>query len=131
MDTLDWIKNKKPTINPINKEDNKCFQYAVTAVLNYKEIRNDLQRITKIKPFTAKYNWEGIDYPSEKDNWKKFEKNNLAIALNVLYSKNKKRFPVYPSKHNSKREKQIILPMIPNGEGCHDIAVKKLLGLLR
>ena len=23
----DWIKNKKATINPINKKDNKCFQY--------------------------------------------------------------------------------------------------------
>ena len=21
-----------------------------------------------------KYNWEGINYPSENDNWKKFEK---------------------------------------------------------
>ena len=25
----DWIKNKKATINPVNKKDNKCFQYAV------------------------------------------------------------------------------------------------------
>ena len=28
----DWIKNKKATINPINKKDNKCFQYVVTVV---------------------------------------------------------------------------------------------------
>ena len=25
IDSLDWIKNKKGTINPINKKDNKCF----------------------------------------------------------------------------------------------------------
>ena len=25
-DSLDWIKNKKATINPIDKKDNKCFQ---------------------------------------------------------------------------------------------------------
>ena len=25
---------------------------------------------TKIKPFINKYNWEGINYPSENDNWK-------------------------------------------------------------
>ena len=31
----DWIKNKKATINLVNKKDNKCFQYAVTVVLNY------------------------------------------------------------------------------------------------
>ena len=30
----DWIKNKKTTINPINKKD-KCFQYAVTVALYY------------------------------------------------------------------------------------------------
>ena len=37
IDSPDWIKNKKATINPINKKDNKCFQYAVTAALYYKE----------------------------------------------------------------------------------------------
>ena len=25
IDSPDWIKNKKATINPINKKDNKCF----------------------------------------------------------------------------------------------------------
>ena len=30
----DWIKNKKAIINPINKKDDKWFQYAVTVALN-------------------------------------------------------------------------------------------------
>ena len=34
VDSPDWIKNKKATINPINKKDNKCFQYALTVALN-------------------------------------------------------------------------------------------------
>ena len=34
IDSPDWIKNKKATINTINKKDNKCFQYAVTVALN-------------------------------------------------------------------------------------------------
>ena len=55
-----------------------------------KQIKKDPQTITKIKPFIDKYNWEGIDYPSEKDYWKKFEKNNLTITLNVLYTKAEK-----------------------------------------
>ena len=29
-DSPDWIKNKKAAINPIDKKDNKCFQYPVT-----------------------------------------------------------------------------------------------------
>ena len=32
---------------------------------------------------TNKYNWEGINYPSKKYDWKKFERNNVTIALNV------------------------------------------------
>ena len=56
IDYIDWIKCKKTTINSINKKDNKCFQYAITVALNYEEIKNDPQRITKIKPFTNKYN---------------------------------------------------------------------------
>ena len=31
VDSLDWIKNKKATINPMNKKNNKSFQYAVTS----------------------------------------------------------------------------------------------------
>ena len=60
----------KTTINPINKKDNKCFQYAETVALNHKEIKKDPQRITKIKPFINKYNWEGINFASEKYDWK-------------------------------------------------------------
>ena len=46
-----------------------------------------------------------------------YEKNNLTIALNVLYAKKEKIYPAYVSKHNSNREKQVILFMISNGEG--------------
>ena len=51
IDSSDWVKNKNSTINPINKKDYKCFQYAVTIALNYDEMKKDPQRITKIKPF--------------------------------------------------------------------------------
>ena len=35
----------------------------------------------------SKYKWEGINFPSEKEDRKKFRKNNVTIALNVLYAK--------------------------------------------
>ena len=38
-----WIKNKKCTINPQNK-DNKCFQYTVIISLYQKEIKNNPER---------------------------------------------------------------------------------------
>ena len=37
IEAPEWIKNKKATINPQNKND-KCFQYAVTIALNYNRI---------------------------------------------------------------------------------------------
>ena len=40
--------------------------------------------------FINKYNWKEINFPSEKDNWKKLEKNDVLIALNVLYTKKEK-----------------------------------------
>ena len=115
-DSPDWIKNKKGTINPINKKDNKCFQYAVTLPVNYEKIGKYAERIIKIKPFKNKYNWEGIHYPSEKDDWKKNEKSDVKIDLNDLYAKKENIYPFYASKHNSNREQQVILLMISNGE---------------
>ena len=78
------IKNKKATTSPIN-DDNKSFQYAATIALNHKEKGRNLQRASEVNPFKVKYNWEGLDYPSKKDDLKKFEKNNPKIGLNVLY----------------------------------------------
>ena len=74
IDSLDWKKKKKATINPINKKDKKCFKKGVTVSLNHEEIKKGLQRITKTKPFISKYNWEGINFPSEKDDCKKIWK---------------------------------------------------------
>ena len=45
---------------------------------------------------------------------KTFEKNNLTIALNVLYTNKMEICSAYTSKCNSDREKQITLLMIPN-----------------
>ena len=44
--------------------------------------------------------------------------------------KDKKINPAYVSRHNSNSEKQVILLMIPNGEGLHYLVVKKLSALL-
>ena len=36
--------------------------------------------ITKVKPFIDECNWEGITYPSGKDDWTKFKKNNISLS---------------------------------------------------
>ena len=82
IDFPKWLKDKKSTINPKNN-DYKCFQYAVTLALNYDEINNHPDRISKIKPFIEEYNWKDIDFPSTSKDWKKIELNN-EVALNIL-----------------------------------------------
>ena len=32
-----WLKDKGATINPKNKNNNKCFQYAITVALNHEK----------------------------------------------------------------------------------------------
>ena len=39
--SLEWIKNKGVTINPKNTKNNNCFQYAITAGLNYQNINHN------------------------------------------------------------------------------------------
>ena len=62
-----------------------CFQYALTVALNYQNIEKNPQRILKIKPFINQCDWKKIDFPSEQKDWKNFELNNKAVALNIFF----------------------------------------------
>ena len=55
--SLEQIINKKATIKSKNNDD-KCFQYALTAALIYQNIKNNLQTISKIMSFINQYNWK-------------------------------------------------------------------------
>ena len=74
--------------------------------MNHERIAKYPEIIEKTKSFIDRYNLEGINYLSEKkDDWKRLEKNNPKIALNVLYVKKMNVCPTYISKHNSNCEK--------------------------
>ena len=93
IDSPNWVKSKKATINLINKKYGKCFQCFITVALNQEEIGTRPERF--YITFVNKHNRKGINYPSAKDDWKKFEKNNVTIAPNVLYAKNEKMYPIF------------------------------------
>ena len=129
----EWLINKRATINPKNK-DNKCFQYSITVALNHQNIENHPERISNIKPFINQYNWEGIDFPAGIKDWKKFERNNKTIALNILFMQHNTKtiHLAYKSKYNRKRENQVVLLIITNREQTdeadkwHYIALKSV-----
>ena len=62
--------------------------------------KNCTQKVSNIS-FISKFNRDRIKYPSKIDDWKTFEKNNLMIALNVLYIKERVICHAYISKINS------------------------------
>ena len=85
INSPEWIKNKKVTLNPQNTKDNKCFQYAITTALNYQNIDHHPERISKLKPFIDNYKWDNICSPAGHKDYSAFEKNNSGIAVNILY----------------------------------------------
>ena len=56
IESPEWIKNKGVTINPKINKNNNCFQYAITAGLNYQNINHNPERISTLKPFINNYN---------------------------------------------------------------------------
>ena len=118
---------KRVTINPKNK-NNKCFQYSATVELNHQIIKNHPERISNIQSIIDQYNWNSLDFPAGIKDWKKFEQNNKTIALNILFiPHNTKTINLaYKSKYNRKRENQVVLLMITNGEQWHYIALKSV-----
>ena len=73
----------KVAINPRNYND-KCFQYAATFPLNYKEIKWNTETVSDVKPFINKYMGKGIKYLSKIDDWATLEKKNHITAINIL-----------------------------------------------
>ena len=67
LNSLGWLRGKKETI--ISGDND--FRNALNDALNYQNI--------------DKYNWKGIDFPAGSKDWKKFERNNKKIALNILF----------------------------------------------
>ena len=106
----EWLRNKKESMT---NEDN-CFQNALNDSLDYQTIKTHPEIISKLKSYINQYNWKDINFPSDKEDWKKFEHNNKEIALNVLsVPHNKKEMELaYTSKYNYKREEQVIQLMI-------------------
>ena len=126
------MKNRKGTINPKN-EDDKCFIYAIIALLNHREIDSHLEIISKLKPYINDYNWYGLEFPTQQSDWKKIEENNKSITLNILFVPNGTQDIrlAYKSKYNGKREEKVILLMIGDAEKWHYLAVKNLPRLFR
>ena len=58
LNSLWWLRGKKEAIIKIDND----FQNALDDTLNYQTIERHPERISKLKLYINKYNWEGIDF---------------------------------------------------------------------
>ena len=83
--------------------DDRCFEYSVVAALRHKKIKSHPERIqSNHHLFSCDYNWQGIDFPAGIKEWKRFEKNNETIALNILQVPHDEIKITYAFKHISR-----------------------------
>ena len=101
IDSFDWIKSKKLTINPKNNND-KLFQYTETIGLNNENIVKNPQQTSQIKPIVNNYTWKEMRFPLHLKDWKIFQSKAKSNAVNVLFAENDKEKikQGYISKHN-------------------------------
>ena len=64
IDTPEWLKHKKATINPQNKNDVYCFMYTIGIALYHNELGKNPGRISKKLDIYSAFNWHNIDFPT-------------------------------------------------------------------
>ena len=108
--------------------DEKCFKWAVIAVLKWEEIdRNrNHQRVSKLRRYENEFDWSGISYPVSTKGISKFETRNR-IGVNVLALNG--RTP-YICRKGMDHDRVVNLMTIEDGEKKHYVAIKSLERLL-
>ena len=126
------LKDKKAIINMKNKNNDKCFLWCVLRALNPK--KEHPERIDEdLKSKENTLNMEGIAYPVDFKDIKRFEKQNPDISISILgYSKEERVYPLRISKKEKERKYNIVLLLIKDEEGdnSHYCLVKNLSALL-
>ena len=69
LNSLGQLRGKKEAI--INGDND--FQNSLDDALNYQTIETHPERISELKLYIYKYNWEGLDFPAGSKEWQKFE----------------------------------------------------------
>ena len=64
-------------------------------MINILNIESHLGRSSNIKLFIDECNWKGLSYPLKIDDWKKNEKNDSTVAINILHIRKIRMSSVY------------------------------------
>ena len=86
-------------MNP-KKEDDKCFQCAVTVALYFEKTESHREIVSNIILFINKYNLEGINYPSKIDDCKTFEKSNPTNCSQYFVYQTKRNMSIFYNRYS-------------------------------
>ena len=120
----DWLSKKKAIINPKNS-DMKCFKWAVIAAMKWEEMKNNNQRVSKLRRYND-FDWDGISFPVSISDIKRFESGN-EISINVLALEGKK---IYICRKGREYNRVTNLMLITDGEKKQYVAIKSVERLL-
>ena len=120
-----WLAKKKAIINP-NNDDNECFKWAVTAALEFPNIKSHPERISNLTKFSNNYDWSGLEFPVSTKDIGLFEINN-DISINVLAVEGRE---IYIHRKSHRVGREINLLFIHDDGINHYTAIKSLSRLL-
>ena len=83
LNYLGWLQGKKEAIINNNDNNNNDLQNALNDALNYQTSEKNPQRISKLKPYINKYNWEGIHFPAGSKEWQNL--SEIIKQLHLMY----------------------------------------------
>jgi hypothetical protein len=129
--TPKWISDKKATTN-IKNEDQKCFKYCMLYHKYKKEIKWNPERLYHYKKWenSKEFNFDGIKFPVEVNDLKKFCKQN-DISLNLYITSEKEIIPHLTCAKDERKPDHVNLLLLKDEEKSHYIYVNDLSRLVR
>ena len=110
-----WLENLKCSINPkfTKNSDFNSFEYALAISETSNPNRN---RLKNIEPNLETFNFDNINYPPNKEDYKKFEENNELIQLSVykLTDTEDGLYMYYHNTDNNNRNKKVTIILLKN-----------------
>ena len=78
------LRSKKAIINVKNKHDNKCFLYAILALLKRNDVNAHCDRVANYEKYLSLLKFKEEDMPMRLSNIAKFERANPTLSINVI-----------------------------------------------
>ena len=104
----------------------ECFKWAVIAAMEWKDIGDHPERISKLRRYEDDFDWDGMKFPASIRGIKRSESRN-DITINILAFKDKK---VYICRKGKEYDRVANLMLITDNNKKNYVVIKSLRRLL-